>query len=141
MEHSIRRSSKNRGPENTGRILVVDDERGVTEMLKTFLTLNGYEVFAAGDAHAALELCREHGCFDLIITDIVMPGMTGPAMLEEIGKKCPNPRAILISGYSEGAIPRAMSGLWVLLQKPFSLGELLAAVRARLSTPSPRTAT
>ncbi len=141
MEHSIRRSTKNRSPENTGRILVVDDERGVTEMLKTFLTLNGYEAFAASDGRAGLELLREHGCFDLIITDIAMPGMTGPAMLEEIVRDCPDSRVILISGYSEGAIPEITSGSWVLLPKPFSLGELLAAVRASLSAPSPGAAT
>jgi DNA-binding response OmpR family regulator len=119
------------------RILVIDDDPQVQDMLKQFLERAGYEVGVAPDGNAGLILHRAHPA-DLIITDIVMPGKEGLETIMECRRDFPAVRIIAISGggkigphdYLNTA--RAM-GAQRTFSKPFDLQELLAAVRELLS--------
>lgn len=83
-------------------ILVIDDDELVSEYLGALLEAESYEVVVKNEPFAALEYFREHADdFDLIITDQVMPGMTGVEVAQEILKVRPSLPVLLITGYSK----------------------------------------
>lgn len=85
-----------------GRILLVEDEDGVRGIAAQLLESRGYEVVEACDGEEALEiLTEEPASFDLIISDVVMPGMDGPTMMREAKEHLGDARVIFISGYAE----------------------------------------
>ncbi len=104
------------------RVLVVDDERVVRELLMEVLCDQGYEVSVAGSAREARAL---EGRFDLLITDVVMPETDGVKLAEQIHARL----VLFISGYDQEALVRAESAF---LQKPFSRNDLSRTVRAML---------
>jgi two-component system cell cycle sensor histidine kinase/response regulator CckA len=115
-------------------ILVVDDEPHITSMLKSALIRKGYEVAVAGDGTEGLAMFRGHGCFDLVLTDVVMPGLSGPEMVSEIAKACPNVKAIFITGYTNAVISDRLGGCPDrLFHKPFQIPKLLAAIQKCLA--------
>jgi CheY-like chemotaxis protein len=112
-------------------VLVVEDEAGVRELMRDLLEANGYNVLAAGNGEDALRLCREHGCgIDLLLTDMVMPGMGGDELAGRMRQARPGLRVVFMSGHAVEA-PAAYGGRPAsdtFLQKPFSpamLGETL----------------
>jgi len=112
-------------PETSGgaeRILVVDDERVVRELLGQMLRDQGYEVTVAGSAHEARSLA---GPWDLLVTDVVMPETDGVKLARQIDSR----HVLLISGYDQEALVNADS---FFLQKPFSRSELARTVRELL---------
>lgn len=119
----------------SGRVLLVDDERDVRRMLQRFLARAGFDTVEAGDGQAALELLRREP-FDVVVSDVQMPVMTGIellAALEHEGLEVP---VVLVSGSLEVPDMDAALGLGAFdyLKKPFSLGELeRTARRAALS--------
>jgi PAS domain S-box-containing protein len=116
-------------------ILVVDDEPLVLEVAVEMLEMLGYRVVPAGGGQAALELFQElHDELDLVILDMIMPGMSGEQTYELLKKIDPNVKVMLSSGYSmSGQAERIIDkGCRDFLQKPFNLSELSRKVRTAL---------
>lgn len=117
-------------PGEKPRILVVDDERSIREMLADFLDMEGYEVRTAEDGTAALgELERAH--FDLVLSDLKMPKMGGIALLDEIGKQAPNALTVIMTGFGtvETAIDAMKRGAYDYVLKPFKLDEVSQVIQ------------
>ena len=81
------------------RVLIVDDERSLLLTLVANLELEGFEVVAASDGARALELVREQR-FDLLLTDVRMPGMNGVDLFRQIRRVCPQMPVILMTAYA-----------------------------------------
>jgi two-component system cell cycle sensor histidine kinase/response regulator CckA len=110
-------------------ILVVDDEAIARRFIERALAHEGYEVMLANDGEQALELMRTtKRKIDLIVTDLVMPGMGGHAFALEVATLSSPPPVLYISAYDspEGAMAKRF------LQKPFKPDELVEAVRVLL---------
>jgi PAS domain S-box-containing protein len=121
-------------PTCTGRILLVEDEEKVREILAEILTEAGYQVRTAAERRTALEMALEGDGFDLVITDVVMPGMRGTDLADELRRRRPGTRIVFISGYPNGAtgeFSHRMTG-GRFLQKPIGPQALREAVRAAL---------
>jgi two-component system cell cycle sensor histidine kinase/response regulator CckA len=118
-------------PRGTETILLAEDEEDVREVAREFLESGGYTVLQAKDGAEAIRLVEQHnGNIDLLITDMVMPGMTGNELAVRLREKRPSLRLMYMSGYSEGAaLDSALSDSSIrLLTKPFSRSALLRAV-------------
>lgn len=120
----------------TETILIVEDEVPVRIFASRALSNKGYKVIEAESAEAALEIVEKDGSkLDLIISDVIMPGMNGPTMVKEIQKTNPQLKVIFMSGYTEDALadydgkPEELN----FLQKPFSLKDLAAKVKEVIS--------
>jgi response regulator RpfG family c-di-GMP phosphodiesterase len=112
------------------RILVVDDERVIRDMLADFLGMEGYVVRTAEDGTAALvELSRNH--FDLVISDLKMPKMGGIQLLEEISRHAPDAITVIMTGFGtvETAIDAMKRGAYDYVLKPFRLDEVVHVVQ------------
>jgi two-component system cell cycle sensor histidine kinase/response regulator CckA len=123
-------------PRGTGTILVVEDEDAVRYLACRVLRGNGYRVLEAGDPAAALRIVRAEGQpVDLLVTDIVMPGMSGPALAERLVAGRPDLKVLYITGYAEEAIERqgALPAGGALLEKPFTAQQLADSVRQALA--------
>jgi CheY-like chemotaxis protein len=118
-------------PRGSETVLVVDDEPQIRELSTRLLAGLGYQVRSARDGEAALALMRESTGVDLVITDVVMPGMGGFELLAAIGGGPKAPRVVLMSGYSEELVVTGREGL-PFLAKPFTVAELAAIVRSTL---------
>jgi CheY-like chemotaxis protein len=107
------------------RVLVVEDEDAVASIVRRILEADGYDVLAAADPHEAIALC-EGLDVDVVVTDIVMPGMSGPQLVARLRDDRPELPAIFMSGYTDrpGALPPDAP----VLSKPFSRQELLVEV-------------
>ena len=118
-------------------ILLVDDEDMIVEVGKAMLEKLGYRVVVAKDGGKAIDMVHEaQGNFDLIILDLVMPGMDGGATFDIIRKKDPKMPVLLSSGYSiDGAAREIMGrGCNGFIQKPFKLSEFSRKIRMILET-------
>lgn len=117
----------------TGRILLVEDEDAVRVFSARALRNKGYEVVEAKSGEAALELLRAPGRpeVDLIVTDVVMPQLDGPAMIRAIREFMPDVKVIFISGYAEERFRSSVGGGEAVefLPKPFSLKQLAGKVK------------
>ena len=114
------------------RILVVDDERQITRMLRTALQSSGYEVAVANHGLEALERIREQPP-DLIITDLAMPELNGVELTQTVRRSSETPIIVLSVRDSEEMKIRALDGgADDYITKPFNMPELLARVRAQL---------
>jgi PAS domain S-box-containing protein len=122
----------------TETILLAEDESGVRRYVSQLLTQRGYTVLLAGDGQAALEIANEHeGKIDLLLTDVVMPGMGGLELVDQFVGVRPGVPYLFMSGYSDR--------LWArremeanLIQKPFTTQALLTEIRKRLDAAAPR---
>jgi two-component system, cell cycle sensor histidine kinase and response regulator CckA len=115
---------------------VVEDEDGAREGLRELLGTLGYEVVAVESGEAAAGLPVDHP-FDMLLTDLMLPGMAGPRLAEVLKARWPALRVVLMSGYTEDeAIRRGVSAGDVrFLQKPFDMTTLAREVRGALSQP------
>jgi two-component system cell cycle sensor histidine kinase/response regulator CckA len=116
-------------------ILVVEDEDNIREPITEILESRGYTVFAARDAVEAMAVCeRQPEHIDLLISDMIMPGMNGSQLAESLQRSRPDLRVLYISGYPEGSIgwDGALNPGQSFLQKPFPPAMLLATVRSVL---------
>lgn len=109
------------------RILVVDDEEEVREILADTLEDFGYAVLTAANAEEALRVLACNGGVALVITDVRMPGMSGLELADEVRRRWPGLKVVLISGYF--VPPQAPQRF---LKKPFHLKELASLVRTEL---------
>ena len=122
-------------------ILLVEDEKGVRELAREFLESNGYSVLLAEDGNDAIELVHKHpGKIDLLLTDVVMPGMSGRDLAERIEGLRPGIKVLYMSGYTDQAIVHhgILDSDSVLLQKPFTLSGLARKLREALERPGDR---
>ena len=118
-----------------GRILFVEDEARVRDIAARLLRERGYEVIEAADGEAALELARAHaGRIDLMISDVSMPGMDGPALLKAARPYLGAAPVMFISGYAESEFSDLLEGERGVsfLPKPLRLQTLAEQVKARL---------
>jgi CheY-like chemotaxis protein len=118
-------------------ILLVEDEAAVRRLARRILERQGYSVLEAEDGHRALALARAHdGPLDLLITDMVMPGLSGRALAERLTTERRGLRVLFMSGYTDDEIVRrGLTGRHTtidLLEKPFTADVLLRAARAVL---------
>jgi len=117
-----------------GRILLVDDEETVLQACSKILRHLGYEVESCRDGQSALELYRLDGSsIDLVLLDLMMPGMGGREVLAELRRIDPGVPVVISSGYSlEEARPGLSDGVSAFLQKPFNIAELSRVVAGSL---------
>jgi CheY-like chemotaxis protein len=119
------------GLRGTGTVLVVDDEAIVLTMAETILSDFGYKVLTANNGQKALTLLSQPGNkVDLVITDLVMPGMGGRELMEKIRQADPGLPLMPISGY---VLTEDKAGAAGYLQKPFTSTELLRKVKQALT--------
>jgi nitrogen-specific signal transduction histidine kinase/CheY-like chemotaxis protein len=121
-------------PSGTETVLLVEDEAAVRGLLRRFMLSKGYRVLEACEGGEALKLVEEEsGKIDLLLTDLVMPGMGGFELAHRLEAKLPEVKILFMSGYSEGAEAFFSSGLVSdaknFLQKPFSTDLLAQRLR------------
>jgi len=123
------------------RILLVEDEDAVRAFAGRALSARGYTVFEAASGPEALDLMNGMDKpIDLVISDVVMPGMDGPTLLRELRRRQPALRIIFMSGYAEDAFERHLTAdetNFTFLPKPFSLKELATTVKQTLEAQLP----
>jgi PAS domain S-box-containing protein len=108
-------------------ILLVEDEEGVRRVVETMLQRYGYSVLSSPSSADAITLAEGHpGEIHLLITDMVMPGLSGPRMAEHLVARRPRMRVLYVSGYGDPVEPES-SGCF--LQKPFSTEQLAVKIR------------
>jgi CheY-like chemotaxis protein len=112
---------------SAGHILVVDDEKPIVEMLRLLLEDEGFTVSGETSPAAALRTVR-HAQPDLIITDVMMPGMTGYELARAAATIAPEVRVVFMSA----VVDSGQSGRHPFLEKPFDLGTVIDTVEAEL---------
>jgi two-component system, cell cycle sensor histidine kinase and response regulator CckA len=117
-------------------ILLVEDESSLRKLTGNTLKEAGYKVLEAGEAFQAMELAKEFdGTIDLLLTDVVMPGLSGRELAEKLRPERPEMRVLYISGYTDGAVAThgvLESGI-TILRKPFTRAQLLRNVEEILA--------
>jgi len=110
-----------------GRILVIDDELPIAELLMEALQLGGHQVEITGSGHEGIEMIRQ-AAFDLVLTDLDMPGMSGWEVARRVQEIRPGTPVMLVTGWSESISDEQMSaaGVRALVHKPFEIKELLS---------------
>lgn len=134
IAHDVEAPIKENNADLTGSstLLLVEDETPVRLFAARALTNKGYKVYEADCGETAIEQMREHGSeIELIITDVIMPGMTGPSMIEKILPDFPNIKVIFISGYAEEIFVENYGNQrsFNFLAKPFTLKQLASKVK------------
>lgn len=135
----VRSASATAGPGAQGHgetILVVDDEAAVLEVTSRILRRNGYATLEATTGQKALSLASSRD-FQLLLTDSIMPGVSGPKLAEQVTALKPGVRVLHMSGYTAGLLdPQGIvGGRLAFVQKPFTAQALLEKVRDVLTTP------
>lgn len=123
-------------PKGSETVLLVEDERGVRELAREYLEMSGYTVIEAADGYTALELASMHAAtIHLLMTDVVMPGISGRELGQRIRQIRPEIKILYMSGYTDQSIVQhgILEGDAVLLQKPFTLATLAAKLREILA--------
>jgi two-component system cell cycle sensor histidine kinase/response regulator CckA len=122
-------------------VLLVEDEVTVLRLAREYLERQGYTVIDASDPATAILISNAHaGPIHLLLTDVVMPGMTGRELANHLCPRRPEMRVLYMSGYTENAIGQngTLDAGITLLQKPFTLLTLKAKVREVLDAPLPK---
>jgi two-component system cell cycle sensor histidine kinase/response regulator CckA len=112
-------------------VLLVEDSEGLRELAQRLLARQGYTVIAAGSAEEALRLFDENVAIDLVLTDVVMPGASGPALAKQLLERRPKVKVVYMSGYTEDVITQhgvLQPGI-AFLHKPFTSDTLGRKIR------------
>ena len=118
-------------------VLLVEDEESVRQLVRETLEAKGYKVLEADHGAAALQIASDyHGPIDMLITDVVMPGMSGRELSEQLSASDPDIKILYLSGYTEDAVVHqgVLEPGTSFLQKPFTLQALARKVREVLRT-------
>lgn len=115
------------------RVLVVDDEKFIRDILADFLGMEGYEVRTAEDGVAALQEMQRHP-YDVVISDLKMPKMGGIELLDEIARRTPNVLTVIMTGFGtvETAIDAMKRGAYDYVLKPFKVEEVVHIIQRAL---------
>jgi two-component system, cell cycle sensor histidine kinase and response regulator CckA len=115
-------------------ILVVDDEPEIRKLVAAMLTRNGYRVLIADTGENAVRLFENNPDTDLLLTDVVAPGMSGPMIADQIAALKPGIRVLFMSGYDGTQVVQryVVEKGYSLLIKPFTMEQLGSKVRALL---------
>jgi len=119
-------------------ILLVEDDEAVRRVTGRMLEVLGYQVLSAPGPRQALDLARDHiGPIDLLLTDVIMPGMSGREVAEAIRKLRPRLQIVYASGYTDDValLQQLRAQALFFLQKPFTAEALGRTVRVALDTP------
>jgi two-component system, cell cycle sensor histidine kinase and response regulator CckA len=119
----------------TETILIAEDEPDLRELARIFLEGYGYKVLAAGSAKQAIQTAAIFaGPIDLLLTDVIMPGMSGPQLAEQILGKRPQTRIVYMTGYTDDMVVqhKVLEPGVKVLQKPFGKADLALKVRSTL---------
>ncbi len=118
-------------PGGTETVLVVEDDTAVREGFARILRRRGYDVLlASGEVEAMAHAIERGGRIDLIVSDIVLPGASGPEVIANVRTLAPGVRVLLVSGYSDHqALRDVIASETDLLHKPFSSSTLVRKVR------------
>jgi two-component system cell cycle sensor histidine kinase/response regulator CckA len=122
-------------PDGAGRtVLVVEDEAALARVVTRILAGAGYRVLTAGTGAEAYAIFKEKGC-DALLTDVIMPEMSGPRLAELVHERAPGLPVLYMSGYSNGLLgtTRVLGEEFPLLEKPFTAADLLHKVYEALS--------
>jgi len=122
-------------------ILLVEDEENLRQLTRQSLENQGYRVIDAADGAAAIRLSQAHkGPIHLLLTDVIMPGMNGRELANQVSPSRPEMKVLYMSGYTDNHIGHngTLDQGIILLQKPFTLPALKAKVREVLDTPPPK---
>ncbi|WP_253763527.1 response regulator transcription factor [Hamadaea flava] len=125
-------------PARTARLLLIEDDDGVARLIARALSRDGYVVERAGTGEEGLRYATDEE-FDLVLLDLMLPGLHGSAVLAELMRQRPHQRVIVLSAVPEVGTRVACleAGAADFVSKPFALAELLARVRARLRDRAP----
>jgi len=121
-------------------VLLVEDEESLRKLILGMLRDNGYAVLEAANAMEAMEIARQaRGKIDLLLTDVVMPGMNGSELADQLVSLYPGIKTLYMSGYTEFAVPLSdiLQQERPLLQKPFTQQSLLRKIREVLENSRP----
>jgi two-component system cell cycle sensor histidine kinase/response regulator CckA len=112
-------------------VLVVEDAEGLRELLRRLLQRQGYTVLIASNADEALRLFEEHPSIDLLLTDVVMPGASGPELTKQLIERRPDLKVVYMSGYTAEAIVQhgVLKPGIAFLHKPFTSDTLARKLR------------
>lgn len=124
-----------RGELPQGTVLVVEDQESVRRLTSEMLALLGLRVLEAGSGSQALALADAHtGPIDLLLTDVVMPGMTGIQLADAFLRRRPEARVLFMSGYTDSIVAQqgSLDPGFILLEKPFLLDTLVQKVQQAL---------
>ena len=115
-------------------ILVVDDEPEIRKLVKAMLAPVGYNVIIADDGEQAIKLFRKESQIDLLLTDVVAPGMSGPMLAEQLSQLNPSLRVLFMSGYDATQVVQkfVVEQGYSLVIKPFTSEQLREKVRTML---------
>ena len=125
-------------PADSETIVVVEDKGQVRELVQEILQAEGYTILTAAEGEEGLRLCTEYdGPIDLLLTDVVMPGLSGPEMAQCILPVHPTIKVVFMSGYASDAIGAhgVLDPGTAFLQKPFMPDILIGKVRETLDKP------
>jgi signal transduction histidine kinase/ActR/RegA family two-component response regulator len=123
-------------PHGSETLLLVEDETPVRQSTREFLTRSGYTVLEAKSGEEALQTSREYcGPIHLMLTDVIMPGMSGAQVAEQLAAERPTLKVLFVSGYAEATVQRhgKIDITTQFLPKPFSLKELARKIRQILA--------
>jgi PAS domain S-box-containing protein len=120
-------------------VLIVEDEDAVRELTREFLETRGYTVMEARNGAEALQIAASHpNPIELLVSDVIMPGMSGPELAQRLSALHPEIKVLYVSGYTADAVPPGILNLRApFLPKPFSRQALLQNVREILEGTSP----
>jgi len=127
-------------PHGWETVLLVEDEAAVRESTREFLIRSGYTLVEAANGEEALRVSRDYcGPIHLLISDVVMPKMSGPRLAEQLSAERPNMRVVFVSGYAESTILQhgKIEVTARFLAKPFCLSALATKIREVLDAPEP----
>lgn len=125
--------------EGTKTVLVVEDEPGIRELVSEVLKRNGYRVLTACNGDEAFSIAEgENGSIQMVLTDLVMPGVSGVELAKKLREKSPHIKILLMSGYSANTLDQhgTLDAGTSLLEKPFTPSILVSRVREMLSAES-----
>lgn len=120
--------------EQRGKILIVDDEPEAAEMLASFLEFRGFETVLAENGLAAVNLCEQE-TFDLVMTDMRMPGMDGRALVSHLQETQPQIPIIVMTGHDGlfGPGGASLPGVGAALMKPLDVREVASTIDGLLT--------
>ena len=116
--------------------MLVEDEESVRQLLRETLEAQGYKILEAENGEEALQIANLHSNIDMVITDVVMPGMGGRELSARLCASHPHTKLLYLSGYTEDAIVHegVLDPGTAFLQKPFTLQTLARKVREVLGS-------